>query len=63
MDRPSRATCRPNEDGATASEYALLASLIAVLIIGSVALLGTSLNDLYDRSCDDVAGVAEGADC
>jgi pilus assembly protein Flp/PilA len=33
-----------DESGATAVEYALLAGLIAVVVIGSVNLLGQNLN-------------------
>ena len=33
-----------NEEGATAIEYGLIASLIAVVIIGAVSTLGTTLS-------------------
>ena len=33
-----------NQDGATAIEYGLIAGLIAVVIIGTVTTLGTSLS-------------------
>eukprot|EP01037_Dinobryon_pediforme_P011706 gene11706-11795_t len=36
-----------NEDGASAIEYALVASLIAVAIVGSVTAIGTKLSALY----------------
>jgi pilus assembly protein Flp/PilA len=36
-----------NEDGATAIEYALMASLIAVFIIGALAALGTNLSSEF----------------
>jgi pilus assembly protein Flp/PilA len=35
------------EAGVTAIEYGLIASLIALVIIGSVTLLGTNLNALF----------------
>ncbi len=35
------------DDGATAVEYAIMASLIAVVIAGSVTLLGTSVAGLF----------------
>jgi pilus assembly protein Flp/PilA len=35
--------------GATAIEYSLLGSLIAVVIIVSVQLLGTNLTSLFER--------------
>ncbi|CAN0495160.1 unnamed protein product, partial [Phaeothamnion confervicola] len=36
-----------DESGATAVEYALLASLIAIAIIGGATALGTSLNNAF----------------
>jgi pilus assembly protein Flp/PilA len=36
-----------DESGATAIEYALIASLIAVFIIGSLQVLGTSLSSEF----------------
>lgn len=36
-----------NEDGATAIEYALIASLIAVFIIGALSALGTKLSSEF----------------
>lgn len=35
------------EDGVTAIEYGLIAALIAVFIIGSVRLVGTSLDQVF----------------
>jgi pilus assembly protein Flp/PilA len=35
------------EDGATAIEYALLASMIALVIIASVRLIGTNLTGIF----------------
>ena len=35
--------------GATAIEYGLLAALIAVVIIGSVQIVGTNLNGLFTK--------------
>lgn len=43
-----------NEQGATAIEYALLASLIAVAIIGAVTVLGSSVNSLFTKTSDAV---------
>ena len=37
-----------DEEGATAIEYGLLASLIAVVIIVGASLLGTNLNQLFN---------------
>jgi len=40
--------CRLADDhGASSIEYAILASVLALVIIGSVALVGTSVNRLY----------------
>ena len=36
-----------DQSGATAIEYALIASLIAVFIIGSLQVLGTSLSSEF----------------
>jgi pilus assembly protein Flp/PilA len=36
-----------DESGATAIEYCLLASLIAVVIIGAVRLVGSNLSTMY----------------
>jgi len=35
------------ENGATAIEYGLIASLIAVVIVTAVTLVGTSLGDIF----------------
>jgi pilus assembly protein Flp/PilA len=36
-----------NEDGATAIEYALIASLIAVFIVVAVQLVGTQVSTVF----------------
>ena len=36
------------QDGATAIEYALIASLIAVVIIAAVTLVGTTLDGTFN---------------
>lgn len=38
-----------NESGATAIEYALIASLIAVFIIGSLQVLGANMSSVYSE--------------
>jgi pilus assembly protein Flp/PilA len=38
-----------NEDGATAIEYALIASLIAVVIIGAVTTVGTKVSTVFTQ--------------
>ena len=37
-----------NEEGVTAIEYALIASLIAVVLIAGATLVGTNLNALFN---------------
>ena len=37
-----------HEDGATAVEYGLMVSLIAVVIIAAVTLIGTNLDAIFD---------------
>ncbi len=41
-----------DERGATAIEYALIASLIAVVIIGAVTSLGTAVGNLFTTTSD-----------
>jgi pilus assembly protein Flp/PilA len=36
-----------NRDGVTALEYALIAALVAVVIIGGVSLLGTNISQVF----------------
>jgi pilus assembly protein Flp/PilA len=38
---------RSEEEGATAVEYGLMVSLIAVAIIGAVTIIGTNLDTLF----------------
>ena len=47
-----------DENGATAIEYALITALIAVVIIGSVSLLGTQVSSTSDM----IAGALPFAD-
>jgi pilus assembly protein Flp/PilA len=49
---------RHDEEGATAIEYGLLAALIAVVIIGSVTVLGGALDDVFDTVGTRIAGEA-----
>jgi pilus assembly protein Flp/PilA len=37
------------EDGATAIEYGLIAALIAVAIVGTLALIGPKLNSTFQK--------------
>jgi Flp pilus assembly pilin Flp len=47
---------RRRERGASSTEYALLAVLIAVFIIGSVTFFGQSTSDLFSRTCSSLPG-------
>ncbi len=38
-----------DETGATAIEYALIASLIAIFIIGSLQVLGTNISSVFTQ--------------
>ena len=44
-----------DESGATAVEYGLMVALIAVVIIGAVTTLGTTLSDKFTTVKDKVA--------
>lgn len=45
-----------DESGATAIEYGLIAALIAVVIIGGVTLVGTSLSDTFNSLATALGG-------
>ncbi len=47
---------RESERGATATEYALLVALIAVILIGGVGAFGGALNSFFEGLQDTVAG-------
>ena len=42
------------KSGSTAIEYALIASLIAMTIIGAVTMLGGSLSNSYDNTANAI---------
>ncbi len=44
------------EDGVTAIEYGLIAALIAVVIVGAVQLVGTSLSTVFGNVKDALVG-------
>lgn len=44
--------CWYRDEAATAVEYALIAALIALAIVGAVTLLGTSVSGLYQTAYD-----------
>ncbi|MBD3769992.1 MAG: Flp family type IVb pilin [Rhodobacterales bacterium] len=41
-----------DDGGATAIEYALIAGLIAIAIVGGAASVGSSANDAYQKAAD-----------
>ncbi len=43
-----------DREGVTALEYALIAALIAVVIIGSVSLLGTSVSQVFSTVANTI---------
>jgi pilus assembly protein Flp/PilA len=51
----SRAT-RGDDRGVTAVEYAILGIFIAVVIVGAVTLLGTTLSSMYHAAAVAVIG-------
>lgn len=48
-----------SESGTTAMEYALIAVLVAVVIIGALALTGTNLAALVGKVSSKVGAVAD----
>lgn len=47
-----------DESGASAVEYGLLVSLIAVVIIGAVTTLGTTLSDKFNTASTGIANAS-----
>ncbi len=47
-----------DEAGVTAIEYALIASLIAVVIIGAVTVTGTTVEGVFMNVCEALNGGA-----
>ena len=43
-----------NEEGQTMAEYGLIIALVAVVIIVSIALLGTNLSHLWEELADAI---------
>jgi pilus assembly protein Flp/PilA len=50
-----------DESGAAAVEYGLLVALIAVVIIGAVSALGTSLKTMFTGVSSTIAGIPTGS--
>lgn len=49
-------TPRTSDRGATATEYALLVALIAVILVVGVGAFGNALNDFFQDLAGTVAG-------
>ena len=45
-----------DEEGVTAIEYALIASLIAIAVIATVTLVGNQLNSVFTKICNSLKG-------
>jgi Flp pilus assembly pilin Flp len=58
MARLSRRARHSLELGASAAEYALLVSLIAIVIFTAVSAFGVAVDGLLSRSCSDVAATS-----
>jgi len=49
-----------DEEGATAIEYALIAGLIAVAIIGALSTLGGQINGIFTKISNELGNVPVG---
>ena len=61
MLRALSASFHRDEAGATAIEYGLIAALIAVALLGTLSVLGVSLQDLYSGGTSSAAGAMDAA--
>jgi Flp pilus assembly pilin Flp len=50
-----------DESGASAAEYAMLVSFIAVVILSAVALFGQSIYNMFVRVADIISGIPTGS--
>lgn len=48
-----------DESGATAIEYGLIAALIAVVLVGALQAVGTSLQGAFDKISTEVDGAVQ----
>ncbi len=55
MVAPAGTARETEETGASSVEYALIVSLIAIVIIAAVALFGGNLAGMFHNSCDSIA--------
>ena len=44
-----------DESGASAAEYALILALVAIVIIGGLSYLGTTINNVLSTMSSDIA--------
>ena len=49
------------EEGVTAIEYALIAALIAVVIIGTLTTLGSAISDKFQVIADAISNAGSGS--
>ena len=61
MLRAAFARFRREEAGATAIEYGLIAALIAVALLGTMSVLGVSVQNLYAGGTSSAAGAIDAA--
>ena len=47
-----------DEEGATAVEYALMAALIAMVVIASVTIIGTTLSTKFESMATELASAS-----
>ena len=50
---------RRNQRGSSASEYALIMTVVGVCILAAVTLLGTRTSNLFQASCESVAATQQ----
>ena len=63
-DRISRSVSVTREDGASAAEYAILISAIAVIILAAIAFLGNASQDNFEAACVEFSNSSgEEANC
>ena len=63
MRRHLTARRRRDERGASAAEYAILVSLIAIVIIAGVSFFGQRTAGLFQKTCESVASSTAGPGC
>ena len=59
--RCTRTGSRRRQTGVTAIEYALIAALIAIAIIGGLSVTGNGLKNLYDASTSKIIAAIQNA--